>query len=139
MITTIFGLLFYSSIAGLTPAEANKISFEDCLTDESIEINWEDGNTVVIAIFCGAASILEQKVTIISGHRPNSSGQHEHENAYDGYFEFPEDRCVWDMYDIHIQAVLYVLEMLGVTNKSGVGIYFRDENGDGSQLSIHVD
>ncbi len=140
MINLIFGLLIQASIATpLTPAEANRISFEDCLSEESIEINWEDGNTVVIAIFCGAANILEQKVTIISGHRPNSKGQHKFENAYDGYFEFPEDECIWSSYRGHILVVMMIIASLGLEDKSGLGIYFRDEDGNGSQLSIHVD
>ena len=124
--------------AGTKPHIANEIVFKDCIHPESVEINWKDGNTVVISIFCTAGNILEEVVKIISSWRPDDDKEHEFENAYDGHYEFSDKECVWRSYKRHIKAVLLALEIMGLLNKSGVGIYFK-KNGKGSQLSIHID
>ena len=135
----LLALIFNLSFAGMEPHEANKITFEKYLHEDSIEIPWEKVNAGIFVIIRAVSNQLGEKALIISICRPTSKGQHSKCNAVDMAFEFTSDECIWDSYDRHIKTVLGSLAYIGLLEDTGVGIYFRDEDGNGSQLSIHID
>lgn len=139
MINLIFGFLFLSSMAGLTPEESYEETFEDCLHEESIEFNYRDWNVVILVPICSVANDLDTQLIIISVHRPESKGDHRHGSGIDHYRDYSNmDSCeVWQSYEDYIDRVIDKMEELGIDNYS-IGIYLPNEKGKGQQLSVHI-
>lgn len=137
--------LFMSNCAysqALTPAEANELSMDHCLADAD-EVDWEEGNSAIIAIICEMAYALERQAYILDNCRDRTTGQHKHCNAFDFYFSYEglHTSCeVWAAFADRREFIVTHLGDFGWAGQTGFGLYVTTStSARGSKLSFHLD
>ena len=119
---------------GLEPAEANELSFRNCLHPDSKPIEYAKSNMASIATICEFCFHLDRQVVLTSTCRPDSKGQHGKCNAYDFYCDYDHLNGVCDVHTTYLQdadALIDWLKFTGWDDIAGVGIYHN--------LTHHVD
>ena len=122
-------LIFITSVLNaqaLTPGEANELTMQDCIHEDSIDFDWEDSNTGILTTICELGFILGRQTVITSNHRESSSGQHKHANAWDFYYSYEGivGKCeVVKQYKEDVNSMIDWLDAVGWDEVTGFGVY----------------
>ena len=125
----------------LTPTEANLLSFDDCIHEDSINFDPENANWAVISTMCDFCFVHGQRPLVITSiHRPEGSdrSQHKFGNATDSHCSYDGligECAVWEQYLKDTYGLLEWVTHIGMEDETGIGIY----NWKHGRLIHHLD